>query len=159
MSDHLQTAGQLSVDAHADWATVSASVHSSQSDLDSIRERGDKSWDEALHNLRLHGIMHGDNCPSFGSYNSFHADKDDCLDQPQVCLGEDFEPLNKMHKRKLLEKFISRLAIIMLIAFSSFAVGSLYGFHMGQDTPKITADELAAQLHRLDELEKQNTQK
>ncbi|MDP1871714.1 MAG: hypothetical protein Q8K61_08805 [Gallionella sp.] len=154
MSDFLKMAGQFSVDAHADWATASASVHSSQSVLDSIRERGDKSWDEALHNLRLHGIKHDDE-----EEFSLHSDtaEDGAFINQSCC--EDFEPLNKMHKRNLLEKFFSRLAIIMLIAFSGFSAGSLYGFHQGQDTPKITAAELSVQLNQLDKLEKQKTPK
>lgn len=156
MSDHLQLAGQLAVDAHADWATASASVHSSEAVLDSIRARGNKSWDEALHNLRLYGIKHDED-----EFSSLNTDKDGAFIN-QSYLSEDFEPLNQMHRRNILSKIFSRLAIVTLIAFSSFAVGSLYGFNMGQDTPKITVEQLAAQLHQLDELaelEKQKTPK
>lgn len=148
----LQTAGQLAVDAHADWATAASSVHSSESVLSQIRERGNKSWDEALHNLRLHGMKHDDQ----EEFSQLDVNEDGAFLTPdehaQVCLGlgEDFEPLNQMHRRDLIAKILNRTAIVLLIAFSSFAIGSLYGFHMGQDTPKITAAELADQLNKLE---------
>lgn len=146
MTDHLTKASQMAISAHQDWQQAASSNDLPDSTNAALRARGNESWDEANEALRLHGLYAL--CDAEDQPGSLADLENFGMRQPSD-FDIDLKPLDRLHARWQLIKFVNRSALVLLL----LAVGFLAGYMQGQDAPHLTADQLSKIESQLSKLE------
>jgi hypothetical protein len=154
--NHLEAAGRAASAAHDEWlAALRAETGSTAAK--NAQKAGDAAWDQAVEELRWHGIRKSDGSNVFDVHDVPRADA--ILYDPPI----DFAGLKeaaRLHRSAMIANIVQRLAVGFVVFAAALTIGFVIGCFTGYDAGRdLGGKDPAAILESLEKLDAQQRMK